>query len=301
MAADGIVARAVLLTLVAYAAGAVMGVAADRGGPRLRRDWPIYLRVQLVATAGLLTIFSAWRLSSPSEIIAPVLMATVGWILLGGSYLTRGADSGGLAALECWAAFPNGAFWVLPMAAALVGPAGSMVTALANAVYAAPNAVCIHLMRRDAPIRQRRSTTWIDQSALVALGLGLALHLVGPAPAFSRWVLDAAGPLLAFVGAALFAGSVLHPHNLSVGNGADGIRRWSALTVIRIGCLVPLIVLDHSSSVRVVAVLCALGAPAFNPPQLAVLYGYRSGAVNASVRWGWLLLPFGYLAALLLR
>ncbi|HEY7948301.1 MAG TPA: hypothetical protein VID75_11555 [Acidimicrobiales bacterium] len=290
-----------IVAFAAYALGALMGVAADRGGPRLRRDWPIYLRVQLVATAGILTVFSAWRLSKPSEIVAPVLIATVGWIILTTSYVTKRERSGGQAALECWAAFPNGGFWVLPMAAAFVGPAGSMVTALANAVYAAPNAACIHLMRRDAPIPQRRATSWIDQSALVGLGLGLALHLAGPAPAFSHWVLDASGPLFAFVGAALFTGSVLHPHNISVGNGADGIRRWMSLTLVRIVSLAPIVALDHSRPVQVAAVLSALGAPAFNPPQLAVLYGYRSAAVNASVRWGWVLLPIGYAAAFVLR
>jgi hypothetical protein len=278
-----------------------MGVAADRGGARIRRDWPIYLRIQLLATAGLLTVFSAWRLSAVSEIVAPVLIATVGWVLLGTSLLGRKRRSRGQAALECWAAFPNGGFWVLPIAGALVGPAGSMVTALANSVYAAPNAACIHLMRKDAPIPQRRSTSWIDQSALVALGVGLTLHLVGPAPSFSRWVLDASGPVMAFVGAALFAGSVLHPHNLAIGRGTDDVRRWLSLSMVRIVCLIPIVVLSSSHAVRVVAVLMALGAPAFNPSQLAVLYGYRSGAVSASVRWGWLLLPFGYVLALILR
>lgn len=290
-----------VVTFAAYTLGALMGVAVDRGGARLRRDWPIYLRAQLLATAGLLTLFSAWRLSSPAEVIAPVLIASVGWVLLGGSLLTRQGRTKGLAALECWAAFPNSGFWVLPIAGALVGPTGSMVTALSIAVYAVPNFVCIHLMRRDAPIPQRRSTSWIDQSALGALGLGLALHLAGPAPAFSRWVLDASGPLMAFVGAALFTGSVLHPHNLSVGRGTEDVRRWLALSTARIGCLVPIIVLSHSHAVRVVAVLTALGAPAFSPPQQAVLYGYRSGVVNASVRWGWLALAPGFVVALLLR
>jgi hypothetical protein len=176
-----------------------------------------------------------------------------------------------------------------------------MVTALANSVYAAPNAACIHLMRRDAPIRQRRSTLWIDQSALGALGLGLALHIVGPAPAMSRWILDASGPIMAFVGAALFAGSVLHPHNLAVVRGSDDVRRWLSLVAVRIVCLIPIIVLSHSPSIQVVAVLTALGAPAFNPPQLAVLYGYHSGVVHASVRWGWLFLPVGFVIALMLR
>jgi hypothetical protein len=291
----------VLVTVAAYALGALTGMAADRGGPRVRRDWPIYLRVQLAATAGLVTVFSAWRLQAPSQIVAPVLIAVVGWILLFAAMVTRHRRSGGEAALECWAAYPNGAFWVLPVAGALVGPTGSMVTALSNAVYALPNAACIHLMRRDAPIRQRRSTSWVDQSALVALGLGLALHLAGPAPTLARWVLDAAGPVFAFVGAALFVGSVLHPHNVAVGRGTDGIRRWLSLSVVRVLWLGCVVALYRTRTVDVVATLSALGAPAFSPPQLAVLYGYRSGAVNASARWGWLLLPVGLVFAFLLR
>jgi hypothetical protein len=47
------------LTFCAYALGALIGLVVHRGGPRLRKGWPIYLRIQLVATAGLLGLFSA--------------------------------------------------------------------------------------------------------------------------------------------------------------------------------------------------------------------------------------------------
>ena len=50
----------------------------------------------------------------------------------------------------------------------------------------------------------------------------------------------------------------------------------------------------------VIGVLSALGAPAFSPIQQAVLYGYRSGLVNLAVRWGWLVLPVGLVAAVLI-
>lgn len=289
------------VAFAAYALGALMGVAADRGGPRVRQRWPVYLRVQFLATAGLLTMFSAWRLSTPAEVVAPVLMAGTGGVLVFVSWVTRGDRSAGQSVLEGWAAFPNGTFWVLPVAGALAGPAATVVIALANALYAAPNAVSIHLMRRDAPVAQRRSTTWVDQSALVAFVLGLSLHIAGPAPTASRWVLDASGPLMAFVGAALYVGSVLHPHNIAVGRDAAGTRRWSWLCAVRVTLLLALVAVSHTRSIQVVAALSALGAPAFNPPQLAVLYGYRSGAVNASAHWGWLLLPFGFALAVWLR
>ncbi|HEX3980286.1 MAG TPA: hypothetical protein VHW93_03635 [Acidimicrobiales bacterium] len=288
-------------TFCAYAIGALTGLAVHRGGPRLQKGWPVYLRAQLVATAALLGLFSAWRLTAPHQIVAPIVLAGVGGVLLMAPQLIRGPRSTGLAELEGWAAFPNSTFWVLPIAGALVGPAASAITALTNAVYAAPNAVCIHLMRRDAPIPQRHSTSWLDQSMLVAVGLGLALHLAGPAPAASHWVLVVAGPLLAFVGAALYTGSVFHPHNASVTTSAADGWRWLVLTGIRVAYLGTLAIVTGSAAVAVIAVLSAFGPPAFNPPQQAVLYGYRSGLVMVAVRWGWVFLPVGLVIALLVR
>ena len=289
------------ITLGAYVVGAAMGLGVHRGGPRLRRGWPVYLRIQLVATASLLGLFSAWRLTAPRQIVAPILLAGVGGLLLLVAYLVRSGRSSGLAELEGWAAFPNGAFWVQPIAGALIGPTGSMISALANAVTSAPNAVCIHLMRRDAPVVQRRSTTWTDQSMVVAVAAGLLLHVAGPAPAASEWVLNLAGPLLAFVGAALYAGSVLHPHNSSVDRTTWEFRRWALLAVVRVVYLALIAIITRSTAVAVVAVLSAFGPPAFNPPQLAVLYGYRSEVVVAAVRWGWLLAPVGLVVAALVR
>jgi hypothetical protein len=289
------------ITFGAYAIGALTGLAVHRGGPRLRKGWPVYLRAQLVATAALLGLFSAWRLTAPHQIVAPIVLAGVGGVLLMASQLIRGTRSTGLAELEGWAAFPNSTFWVLPIAGALIGPVASAITALTNAAYAVPNAVCIHLMRRDAPIPQRHSTSWLDQSMLVAVGLGLALHLAGPAPAASHWVLVVAGPLLAFVGAALYTGSVFHPHNASVTTSAADGRRWLVLTGIRVAYLGALAIITGSNAVAVIAVLSAFGPPAFNPPQQAVLYGYRSGVVMVAVRWGWVFLPVGLVLALLVR
>ena len=289
------------LTFAAYAIGALTGVAVHRGGPRLRAGWPVYLRIQLAATATLLGLFSAWRLTAPRQIVAPLVMASAGGVLLLASYVIRRGRSTGLSQLEAWAAFPNSTFWVLPIGGALVGPAASVVAGLTNAAYAVPTAVCVHLLRRDAPIRQRHSTSWIDQSMLVAVGVGLLLHLTGPAPAASHWVLVVAGPLLAFVGAALYTGSVFHPHNASVDRGRDDGGRWLLLTAVRVVFLSGVAVVTSSTAVAVIAVLSAFGPPAFNPPQQSVLYGYRSGVVMVAARWGWLFLPVGLALALLLR
>jgi hypothetical protein len=220
-------------------------------------------------------------------------MAGVGLVILGTSVASRGPHSSGLAALEAWSANPNSTFWVLPVAGALVGPAATAVAAVTNSLYALPGAIQIHLLRRDAPRPQRGATTLIDQSALAALAIGLLLHLVGPAPEWTRWFLLIGAPLVAFVGAALFTGSVLHPHNAGIGRSAAGVRRWLFLSSVRIACLIPIAVFAPSKSVEIVAILAALGAPAFNPVQLAVLYQYRTATVNAAARWGWLFLPIG--------
>ncbi len=289
------------ITFGAYLVGALMGLAVHHSGPRLRQGWPVYLRFQLVATAALLGLFSAWRLTAPHQIVAPILIACVGGLLLGVAHLARGRRSSGLAELEGWAAFPNGTFWVLPIAGALIGPEGTAIAALTNAVYAVPNALCIHLMRRDAPIRQRRSTGWFDQSMVLAVFLGLALHAAGPAPTASAWILTVSGPLLAFVGAALYTGSVLHPHNASVSRTTSEYRRWLFLCGVRIAYLAIVAVATGSTAVAVIAVLSALGPPAFNPPQQAVLYGYRSGVVMVAAQWGWVFVPIGLGLALVIR
>jgi hypothetical protein len=179
-----------------------------------------------------------------------------------------------------------------------------MIAVLANVITTAWNAVAVHLMRRDAPFRQRRSTTWVDQSPVLASLVGLLLHVLGPAPAWTAAVLTLAGPLLAFSGAALFTGSVIHPHNLAVPRTAHALRRWGWLTVVRIAyyaLVATAAALAGSTALTVVAVLTALSAPSFQPVQLSVLYGYRSEVVVAAVRWGWILAPLGLGAAALVR
>ena len=135
---------------------------------------------------------------------------------------------------------------------------------------------------------------------LVAVAVGLLLHLSGPAPSASHWVLVMAGPLLAFVGAALYTGSVFHPHNASVDPAPDdgpvaaadlrpgglpgGDRRPHRL--------------DGGGGHRRALGLRAAGvqsAPAGRPVRLPL----RTG--DDGVRWGWFFLPVGLVLALLIR
>ena len=293
-----------MLSLLWFVVGGLVGWGAGRGGPRVRRAWPTFLRAQILATSASLSLVAAWRLSSPRQLLGPVALTAGWWVIFGVALLTRGARSAGQESLEAWAVGPNSGFWVVPTAAAFAGPTGTMIAVLANVLTTAWGAVSTHLMRRDAPIRQRTVTSWVDQSPLLASGVGLALHAVGSAPGWSAEVLTLAGPLLAFSGAAMFMGSVIHPHNLSVPRSAHALRRWTGLTALRVawyGSVALAAACASSTSLEVVAVLTALSAPSFQPVQLAVLYGYRSEVVVAAVRWGWLLAPFGVGLAALVR
>jgi len=55
------------------------------------------------------------------------------------------------------------------------------------------------------------------------------------------------------------------------------------------------------ATAALLGLVSAFGPPAFNPPQQAVLYGYRSGVVMISARWGWVFLPVGLVLAVLIR
>jgi predicted permease len=285
-----------VLSLVCFLVGGLLGWGAANGGPQIRRIWPVVLRVQILVTSATLSFAAAWRLTSVRELVGPLALAAGLWLMLGAAQITRGRRSAGEGALEAWAVSPNSGFWVVPAATAFAGSTGAMIAVLANVITSAWGAVCVHLMRRDAPIRQRRATTWVDQSPILASVLGLLLHVVGSAPSWTADVLTLAGPLLAFSGAALFTGSVIHPHNLAVPHTGHALRRCTWLTAVRIAyylVVAATAALLSSTPLVVVAVLSGLSAPSFQPIQLAVLYGYRSEVVVSAVRWGWLLAPLG--------
>jgi hypothetical protein len=290
-----------VLSLLCFVVGGLIGWGASRGGARVQQVWPIVLRIQILLTSATLSLVAAWRLTGAGQLVAPLLLAGGLWVMFVAAVVTRGERSTGEGAMESWAVGPNSGFWVVPAATAFAGSAGAMIAVLANVANTVQNAVCVHLMRRDAPFRQRRSTTWVDQSPLGASVVGLLLHLAGRAPSSSREILTLAGPLLAFSGAALFAGSVAHPHNISVARSEHALRRWTWLTVVRVAYFLVIVVVTSSTPLAVVAALSALSAPAFAPIQQAVLYGYRSAVVNGAVRWGWVLAPFGLGLAALIR
>jgi hypothetical protein len=157
-----------VLTLLWFIVGGLVGWGAAHAGPSVQRAWPVFLRVQILATAATLSLVAAWRLTSVGQLLGPLALSAGMWLLLGATLVSRGERSAGRSTLEAWAVTPNASFWVVPTAAAFAGSAGTMIAVLANVITTAWNAVAVHLMRRDAPFPQRRSTTWVDQSPVLA-------------------------------------------------------------------------------------------------------------------------------------
>lgn len=278
-----------------------MGLLVARGGATLQRLWPGVLRTQIFVTAMVVTGVAVWRVKGFHQLDDPLLISVSLLIPFAAAMLTRGDRSSGEVALESWAVSANSGYWVVPVAAAFSGNAGTMIAALVVVPTTLVNMWWVVLLRGDAPRVQRRVTSWADFSPLLATVMGFSLRFLHTAPASTAQVLHWAGPLLAFSGAALVAGSLLHPHNVAVTATRQSLERAVWLTSLRVTYCLLLLAVASSKPLRVVVVLTALSAPAFNPIQLAVLYGYRSGVVRSAIRWGWVLAPFGLLFAALLR
>ncbi len=288
-----------LAVLIAYMVGAWAGLIAPRR-PWLASAWPRMVRLQVLAGSWLLSLSAAWRLQGVADLLWPGLIAAVLVVLLAIAWAVTPSGDGrsGRAALRAWAASPNTGFFVIPIAAILVGSAGVVIGTLADRLGAAVLAFSTWLLRRDAPIPQLPRTSWIDQSPMLTLLVGLGLNLVSDPPAWTETVTLWAAPVLAGSGAAVFIGSALHP---SQRISTDGGRRILAILVAaRIALLAPIVLLAPTPAVAVVAVLCALSIPAFMPAQLSTVYGYADPVVAAAARFGWGVGIVGVIAAVAL-
>ncbi len=290
---------AMWLTGSMYALGAGLGLAVGRS-PARATHWPIAIRAQILAAACVLGVVAAWRLHSARQLEVPVGIELVLVGVLVAALVSRGAASKGEAALWSWAATANSAFWAIPLATALAGAEGAVLAVLADRASSLRTAYATHLMRADAPIRQRRRTAWVDQAPMGALVVGLALHGVGAAPHWTAVVTRYVGPWLALSGAMLFSGSVSHDDGRTVVVDADR-RRFASLTAVRALLAVPLLAWRWGSPGAAVVALNVLSVPAFLPAQLSLLYGYRSGVVRVAATWGWLIAPVGLAVAVASR
>lgn len=274
-----------LVILAAYVVGVTLGLWASRH-PSLAVVWPRVVRAQLLAASIVLSVAAAWRLTGVQDVLWPLLIVLVFAVVLSVSLLlTRGERRLGRGTLRAWTATANTGYFVVPLTAAFGGPAALLAAVLIDRFGAPLWAVYVHLLRRDAPIPQARRTSWVDQSPAIALVVGLALHLVGPAPDWTATVSLAMAPVLAATGAAVFVGSALHPTQRIPAR--PGLGPWLRLVVLRIALLVPIVVLAPNDGVRLAAILCALSIPAFGPPQFSTVYGYAEPVVAAATRYGW--------------
>ena len=281
--------------LLGYLIGGSFGYTASRS-ERLARVWPRLVRAQILIASVVLAVVSVWRLSDLNDVVWPVLMVCVFAVILAVSLATTsGERRAGRATLRTWATTSNTGFFVLPFAAAFGGPAALLIAVLIDRLGSPLWAVYVALLRRDAPKRQRTSTSWIDQSPVIALGVGLVLRLIIPAPDWTAALSLVAAPFMAATGAALFVGSVLHSSQRM--SPRSGLRPWAMLTLLRVALFAPIVWFAPTPAIALVAVLCAFTIPAFGPSQMSLVYGYADPVVAASVRYGWFVGAAGLVAA----
>lgn len=284
--------------LASYAVGAFLGWLAIRIAA-FGRVWPVIVRTQLLLVAMFLSVAAAWRINSVAGILWPFLMAVSIGLLYVVAYATqRGANRTAHASLQAWAANANTSYFVVPIAAALGSPGGALVAVLMDRIALPLFASWTAAMRRGAPHRQRRRTSFVDQSPMIALGVGLLLHFVGPAPEWTATLTALAAPILALSGAAVFVGSVFHPSQRI--DPRPGVGKYLALVALRIALFGAIAWFAPDEATRVVAVLCAFSIPAFAAPQMATLYGYTEPVVSAGSRLGWIFGAVGVAIALVI-
>lgn len=288
---------ALLVPAAAFTLGGVTGLAVRESPLGRRLAWARLVRGQLLLSSVLLSLLSAWRLDSVSGLAAPAALQIAPLAVLAVALASRGHMSVGEATLEAWTTDPNISFWVLPLAAAIAGAEGVVLIALADRMGAFRVTLSMHLLRRSAPKAQKRSTVLVDHAPSISLAAGLLLSQTIAAPDWSALVLKGAGPVLAGTGAFLYVASLGRDHRdegglLEASKGGT-LRRWLGLVVVRIASVLAVAIAFDEPLLWVLAPLIALSAPAFNPPQLARMYGYDIGLVRRGDVAGWVLAPIG--------
>jgi hypothetical protein len=288
-----------LVVLLGYCLGALAGWAASRS-ERIAPAWRVVIRTQLILVSVFVSFLAAWRLTGIADLLWPLIGGALGIALLGAAYVVTpaGPERPGRAALRGWAVLPNGGYWVIPVATVIAGAPGAVVAVLIDRVFVAIAGGLTWQLRRYAPIPQRTRTGWVDQAPVIALLVGLLVNYASDPPDWTATALVWTAPLLALTGAAVFVGSVLHPSQRIAWR--PGMRAWASLSAVRIALFLPVILIAPTAAVAVVFALFAFTIPAFFPPQLSILYGYRDAVVAAAVRWGWVFAVPGIAVAALL-
>jgi hypothetical protein len=285
----------VIVALGCYVAGAAVGFGVTRSGTP--GWWRHLVRAQMLAVGTTLAVVAGWKLRVDTSLAQAAGVAACVYVLFAVAALTRARRSVGESLLEAWAAAPNTGFWIIPIATVLGGPTATVLAVTADQLATPLIAFSVNRLRRDAPTPQQTSTAFTDYAPMAGLAAGVALGRLVPAPSWTAVVLMVLGPVLAVTGAAMWAGSLRHLVGRLGAPTAPDWRRWALLTATRVVLYGSATVLFWGSPAALVAVLGALSAPTFNPPNATVLYGYPSQVASIAARWGWLAAPFGLAAA----
>ena len=285
-----------LVVLLGYLVGATAGWGFSRS-ERVAPAWRVIIRVQLILVSVFVSLLAAWRLNGLADLVWPLIGGAMVLVLIGTAFFVtpRGPERPGRAALRGWAVIPNGGYWVIPVATAIAGAPGAVFAVLIDRVNVLIAGLMTWSLRRYAPIKQRRRTSWVDQGPVIALLIGLVLNYFSDAPDWTATALVWTAPIMAMTGAAVFVGSVLHPSQRIPWR--PGMKPWAFLVCVRIALFLPLAFLAPGVAIPVGFFLFAFSIPAFFPPQVSILYGYADPVVAAAVRWGWIFAPVGIAAA----
>jgi hypothetical protein len=131
-----------VIVFVAYGVGALLGYAVARGG-RLVPVWRVFIRANLLLTSIVLSVLAGWRVSGFADLLWPVVVTAVMFVLVGIAYLLTppSPERPGRAALRGWSAIPNPGFWLIPVATAIAGAPGAVIAVLIDRVALASFAI----------------------------------------------------------------------------------------------------------------------------------------------------------------
>lgn len=287
------------ITFGCYAAGGLLSFLVTRKGTP--SWWGHAIRAQFLVAGITLAVSAGWKFEAGSQFLEALGLAATWYLITLVSVLARrqsGEDrSLGTCVLEAWVSAPNTGYWGIPIATLLVGPAGTVVAVLADALLIPMNVWGISRLRRNAPIAQHAHTTLFDYAGAIGFVVGLGLNVFVPAPHWVDGVLRVVGTFLAFVGAAIWVGSVRFLLARLETPTREGWQRYFLLSATRLVVAGAVVAVFWGTPAAPIAILYALTIPTFLPPSFAVLYGYHSHVTGIASRWTWVLAPFGFLFA----
>jgi len=293
----------VVFTLACYVLGVGVAFAITRRGTP--DWWRHFIRAQLLVAGSTLSVVAGWRFRAGTQLLEAIGIALACYVVTALAVVWRHEGherrSLGDCVLGAWSANANTAYWMTPMTTLLVGPAGTVISVLSDQLLMPLSVWWVSRLRRDAPIPQRARTSVFDYAGPVGFAAGLCLRAVHAPPTWTNDLLLIFGTFMAFIGAAMWAGSVRSVLARLDAPTPAGWRRYLVLSGARFAWFVVVAVVFWGTPAAPIALLGAFTVPTFFPANASVLYGYHSHVVGIASRWGWVLFPVGVTAAWLAR